>query len=479
MRVGYSRISDERQAGTDPLSQAEHELAKAGCDLILVEVGSGTSETARPKFKRLRELVLDGKVTEVITPSQDRLGRNLQLVLDFVQLCHLQGAKLLDLNGRELEVRTADGTLMTQLVAALDQHRSALYSEKTRRHLQASREQGLPARPRVPFGLMKVRNDAGRFVAIDLDPIAAPMARQRVEWFLSGDSLTGVCLRIQREQPGHSMQMRQLKAWLMSPMLTGRLCWHKDKNGVFSKVATEQTFPALVSDAEHEAIKVRLAAASTQQGLRGRAPRMLTGLVRCADCRRTLTHKLSGTSTLYLRCALIGCKRRNRMIRADQVFQVLQYSLSEHARALLPILQRPAVDPPEVAVLQREIEQLQGISGTESVVEAKRAEINRLRASDTETPGWLLVGLLRSPMFWLQEDAALNRQLQQLLESVTVQLGESVAAAEVVEVRCRTSPAAAPLPPDQRAIRMPRGLGDLALASNHQELVQALLRELG
>ena len=206
---------------------------------------------------------------------------------------------------------------------------------------------------------------------------------------------------------------------------------------------------------------------------------MLTGLVRCADCGRTLTHKLSGPSTLYLRCALISCKQRNKMIRADQVFHVLQYSLSEHARALLPILQRPAVDPPEVAVLQREIEQLQGISGTESVVEAKRAEINRLRASDTETPGWLLFGLLRSPMFWLQEDAALNRQLQQILEGVSVQLGESVAAAEVVEVRCRTSPAVAPLPPDQKQIRMPRGLGDLALAANHQELVEGLLKELG
>ena len=54
MRVGYSRISDERQAGTDPLQQARHELQKAGCDLILVEVGSGTTDATRPEFKRLR-----------------------------------------------------------------------------------------------------------------------------------------------------------------------------------------------------------------------------------------------------------------------------------------------------------------------------------------------------------------------------------------------------------------------------------------
>ena len=54
-----------------------------------------------------------------------------------------------------------------------------------------------------------------------------------------------------------------------------------------------------------------------------------------------------------------------------------------------------------------------------------------------------------------------------------------MAAAEVVEVRCRTSPAAAPLPPDQGAILMPRGIWDLALAANHEELVAGLLKELG
>lgn len=481
MRVGYSRISDERQAGTDPLSQARHELQKAGCDLVLVEVGSGTSDAARPEFKRLRELVLDGKVTEVITPSQDRLGRNLQLVLDFVQLCHMQNVKLLDINGRELEVRTADGTLMTQLIGALDQHRSALYSEKTKRHLQAAREQGLPARPRVPFGLMKVRNDAGRFVAIDLDPIAAPMARQRVEWFLSGLTLTALCDRIRQEQPEHTMQMRQLRRWLESPMLTGRMAWHKDSAGRFEQVAAEQSFAPLISDAEHAAIRARLEGMTTNQGVRGRTVRMFTGLVRCADCKQSLNYKISGQSTQYLRCSRATCKRRRKCIRADQVFGVLQFSLPEHARALLPLLQQPSVDPPEVVELQRQIETLQNIPGTDAVVEQKRAEINLLRSADTTTPAWLLIGALRSPMFWLQSDQKLNAVLRQLLsrDGVIVQLGATVAAAKVISVRCRTSPAEAPLPPDQNNIRIKRGLADLVLAAHHQERVNEALAAMG
>ena len=185
VRVGYSRISDERQAKTDPLKQAERDLLKAGAELVLVEVGSGKDDNARPKFRQLRELVLDGKVTEIICPNQDRLGRNLDLVMQFVQLCQMQGVRIVDLNGRQLEVKTADGRLMTQIIGALDEHRSRLYGEKTRRHLQSAREEGKPARPRVPFGLRKIRNDSGRFVGVELDPETAPLARQRVDWFLS------------------------------------------------------------------------------------------------------------------------------------------------------------------------------------------------------------------------------------------------------------------------------------------------------
>jgi DNA invertase Pin-like site-specific DNA recombinase len=476
VRIGYSRISDERQLGTDPLKQARHDLEKAGADLVLVEVGSGTDDASRPKFRQLREMVLSGQATEVITPNQDRLGRNLALVLDFVQLCHLQGVALRDLNGRELEVKTADGRLMTTLLGALDQHRSQLYGEKTRRHLQSAREQGLPARPRVPFGLRKVRNEAGRFVGIEIDPDTGPMARQRVEWFLKeGLTITGLCTRINQQTPEHPMQMRQLARWLASPLLTGRLAWHKDATGRFKQVAAEQTFPALISDAEHEAINVRMEAMSTNQGVRGRTVRMFTGLARCGDCGKALAYKLSGRSTWYLRCCDLFCTNRNRLIRADLVFAVLQYSLSEHARHLLPILQQPAVDPPGVAALLAEIAVLEKITGTESVVEAKRGEINRLRRHDATTPGWLLIGALRSPSFWLQSDERLNNVLRQLLAGVTVQLGASVSAARVTSVRCRTSPAEAPLPPDQNDIRLVRGLADLELAAECQSQIEAAL----
>ena len=81
--------------------------------------------------------------------------------------------------------------------------------------------------------------------------------------------------------------------------------------------------------------------------------------------------------------------------------------------------------------------------------------------------------------FWLQDEAKLNQILRLLLERVTVELHESVKRAEVVEVLCRTVPDEAPLPPDQRNIRLKRGLADLVLVASFQGQVEAALKTIG
>ncbi|QNJ06267.1 recombinase family protein [Synechococcus sp. MEDNS5] len=456
MRVGYSRVSDQQQMSTNPLEAATIELERAGAETVLVEVGSGRSDEHRPKFRQLREWILDGKVSQVICPSQDRLGRNLDLVLDFVQLCHIQKVALVDLNGRELEVHSADGRLMTTIIGALDEHRSRLYGEKVRRAMRSAREQGLPARSKLPFGYRKVRNDSGRFVAIEIDPVTGPLARQRIEWFLAGDSVMALYRRVVDKQPGHSMSHRQMAKWLASPMLTGRLTWkanHQTKN--CDEVASEQTFPALVTDAEHKAIQIRLEQGKNNQGRAGRKQRILTGLGRCSACGCVLTYRYHRPDLQYLRCANRVCTQNSRSIRVDQVFSVLQYALNLHALAMVPLLARPDIDPPEVFTLEAEIAQLKAISGTEAVIEEKERQIQRLRNVDNTAPVRLLVGALRSQTFWLQEDAELNNVLHQLLDSIVVDLGEGVNTARVIAVRCRTSPAEAPLPQDQNNVLIP------------------------
>ena len=481
MKVGYSRISDVQQAVTGPLESAEAELRKAGDDLVLLEIGSGRSDTDRPQFRKLRELILDGKVSTLICPSQDRLYRNTEELLKFVQLCQMQKVKIHDLNGRELEIKTADGKLMATVIGALDAHRSDLYSEKVRRHMTAAKEAGFPVRSKVPFGLMKIRNEGGRVTTLDIDPITGPLARQRVDWFLK-ENLTIVALvrRIAKDQPDHPMSRRHLGLWLSSPLLTGRLAWGQDKSSLkLTAVNDHQSFPALITDAEHEAIVIQLAAASKSKGRRGLKPRMFSGIVRCKHCGNTLTYKThKHASVEYLRCNAPLCEKSSRNVSTDLVFSVLQYSLGKHAVRLAPLLDRPKTDAPEVVALKAQIETLRGIPGTEAVIHQKQAEIRLIRTVDHETPAWLLIGVMRNAQFWLQPDEKLNQVLRLFLNHITVDLRDGVRSALVTEVNCRTSPADAPLPPDQRNIEIHTVAEEINIAKSKQEEIEQILQSI-
>ena len=85
---------------------------------------------------------------------------------------------------------------------------------------------------------------------------------------------------------------------------------------------------------------------------------------------------------------------------------------------------------------------------------------------------------MRSPLFWLQDDVPLNNTLRLLLDSVQVDLGESVKTAKVVSVKCRTAPSEAPLPKDQHNILMKRGMADLQLAAHHAEAMAAAIKAI-
>ena len=248
-------------------------------------------------------------------------------------------------------------------------------------------------------------------------------------------------------------------------MLTGRLCWHLDHDtDSYKTIAKEQTFPPLMSDEEANRVRVRLSTMKTEKAMAGRRRRPLSGLVRCAHCGKTLTYIQKGRGTEYLRCNQYECPSRFKYVRADLVFGVLQYALAMHAKTVAPLLGQPSVEPPEVAVLRREIKTLSAISGTDDVVASKEAEILRLLGEDTETPIKALIAALRLPHFWLQKDEQLNDSLRLLVRRVTVDLAENAATAEVKSVECRRCPSEAPLPADQRDVRIPVTRGDLRLA---------------
>ena len=479
MKIAYGRVSSQKQADSGALERQELALLqKSGADEVICDVGSGTN-TRRTGYKRLCQLIADSKVTQVLIADQDRLNRNVQSDLEFFQLCEINDTKVTDLNGRELEMRTPDGELLSTVVSALNQHRSKLYAQKIKRSLVEARKQGKPAVSLVPYGFRKIRDHNGRLVGIEIDPDTYKQARERIEWFLSGESISK-CGRLIADHHNIAISASALKRWFHSPQLAGRLAWLRDpKTGEFTVIDEKQSFEPLITDAEAEHVKERLSQSKTLQGLAGKPPRMLTGICRCSICGKVMTHRQSRQSTLYLRCVNPVCEKRNQSIRVDRIFGVLQYSLPAHVKALLPSLSRPKTDPDGVLELQDEIRALEKISGTEVVIDAKHKQIKELRANQSDVPTYALIGALRSPTFWLMDDEKLNRLLRLLIQEITVEIRDTPMSGVVTAIKCRTSPSLAPLPPDQDNILIKRNMADLQMLAHHSDKISAALEAIG
>ena len=479
--VAYGRVSSQRQADQGALERQERQLLEGvTADEILMDVGSGKT-TDRLQYQRLLELIGGGQVDRILIKEQECLNRNLKADLELWELCQANGTAITDLHGQEIEVRTPDGELMSTVVSALNQHRSKSYGLKIRNGLEQARKDRKPARPTstFPFGYRPVRDDKGAMVAVERDPALVDLARSRVDLYLGGASLAELS-RVVLEEQGFDLKPNAISNWLRHPYLRGHLCWGSDNKGGFAEVAAEPTFEPLMTDAEHDLIRTRLSQSNFNKGLRNRQRRMFSNLARCADCGYALVYRVSEKSgkTQYLRCKHRHCPKKTKAIHADRVFQVMQFALGEHASAMVPHLDRPKVDPPEISKLQAEISALGAISGTEALIEAKQQEIARLRISLSDTTQWLLIGAARSVAFWMHDDTKLNSMLTAMGCQITVQLGDKVKDARVSEVRFNTTPAVAPLPEDQNNIVLRRNIDDLKLLTEHQEQVDAVFKGL-
>ena len=477
--VAYGRVSSQQQAKLGALARQEQNLIDgAGADRVILDVGSGTS-TARKGYQELLDLIATGDVDRVLVADQDRFNRSLKADLALLELCRQHNTRIFDLQGRELEFRTPDGELLVSVVGALNQHRSRLYGQKVTRNLQAARDSGLPVSPKAPFGLRKVRDpDTGKVKTYEVDPDTQQQALQRINWFLEGKSLTQ-CIELIGKHHQAGSTTRSLARWLKHPCLTGRLAWKPDKHGDHAQVQEQPSFEGLITDAQHELIKSKLSTQPLQKAIRNRQRRMFSGIFKCGCCGNVLSYKVTsakkGGRAPYLRCGTVRCKNFAKHVSVDRLFGVLQYAMHRQAQLLVPLLDRPAVDPPEIGQLQSEIRMLQAITGTEALIEAKQAEINRIRSQDTDQPSWVIVAALQSPNFWLADDEKINATLHFILNGAVVDLGETVADSYVREIRFKTTPALAELPDDQDNILLPVTRLQLNATINHWDRVQAAL----
>ncbi|MCY7352165.1 MAG: recombinase family protein [Cytophagaceae bacterium] len=134
MKIGYARVSTQSQQVDLQLDA----LAKAGCELIFQEIGSG-AKSERLELAKMRAQLRPGDI--VCIYKLDRLGRSMKHLLELVDEFQKKGVGLLSLTDA-IDSTTPQGRLVLNLFASLAEFERDLIRERTHAGLISARARG-------------------------------------------------------------------------------------------------------------------------------------------------------------------------------------------------------------------------------------------------------------------------------------------------------------------------------------------------
>ena len=196
--IAYCRVStSEQEVSGHSLDDQETTLralaASRGWEVVVIrEVGSGKSLSARPLLTEALRALDRGTVQVLMAVRLDRLSRS---VSDFSGLMDRAERRGWDLHVADLglDTSTPSGRLVAQVLAATAEHERRLIGERTREGLRAARAKGvrlgrpatLPEEVRQSIRTARECGSSYRRIAEDLNARGVPTAHGGARWHAS------------------------------------------------------------------------------------------------------------------------------------------------------------------------------------------------------------------------------------------------------------------------------------------------------
>ena len=382
MRVGYCRVSTQKTEQDISIEGQQQQLLAAGCDEVIVERASAF-KGQRKGWTHLWALVASGKVSEVLVVDQSRLSRSGD-DLEFLQACAMKKVVVRALTGGVIETESVGGFIQAGVMSVMNQAYSKLNSAKVKDGLARRRAAGHYAVGYCPFGYAYIDG-----VVVPHPENWGP-ARQRWEDLMALEmNVHGYC----RTHAGVSVS--GVSNWIKNPMLRG-IVPHQ-KGGV----------KPLISSEEWQQAQRLLKHRSTTRTSSTRRQHLLSGLVVCDSCGRSLWNQTTAYGRLRLKCHYAPCQWFGRGIAVEVVRAQLIQALRENADRMAHEAQlasnatglemTEAQHEMTAKIAQLEALQDSGVPDLERSLETLRAELVALQRPVTG-PDWSgLAELIAAP----------------------------------------------------------------------------------
>jgi len=215
--VGYARVSTTKQEeGGLSLEAQKRRLTEAGAIELLVDVMSGAKDD-RPQFRELMRRVKAQEIDGVIVCKLDRLTRSITARAEIYEAFTQPGAPTLRALDDGIDLSTASGRQMFDLLGALATGERERIKERINDGLEARRALGLYVGS-TPWGLRLTRTGCG----VEIDPELQPQVEAVLQIMRQERTVTNAAKRIAAEL-GLQKSRSVWRTWLYSPHLNGSL----------------------------------------------------------------------------------------------------------------------------------------------------------------------------------------------------------------------------------------------------------------
>lgn len=235
---------------------------------------SASKNVERPEYRRLLAAIEAGIITALVVYDLDRLTRKPKELEEFMELADATGVRLANVSG-EVDLTTANGQMLARIKGAVAAQEAKRIAERTKRQKQQRIEAGKPLGQR--FRTFGYERDWS------VNETEAEIVREVFARSAAGESQNAITADLQargiQTAAGGTWTQLQTSRMLHTPKYAGFQTYQGKVVGKSSVV------PALVSEAEYEAVQVPAKTHSTGNMRKY----LLSGILICDSCKAPMT----------------------------------------------------------------------------------------------------------------------------------------------------------------------------------------------
>ncbi len=299
----YARVSSDRQdvdLSVAAQLRALRDYAEKNGNLVAreyVDEAESGRVADRPQFRRMLDDAgrPEAPFKEILVWKFSRFTRKREHAVAFKAMLRRRGIRVVSITEHADDSPT--GRLMEAIIESVDEFYSENLAQEVMRGMREAASRGFWIAPRAPHGYRKVHvpDGAKKRPKLEIEPGAAPLVRRMFRMAESGKSVLDIAKTFNREgissPAGRHWSKTAVHKMLSNEAYTGTLVWGSTAKDKAPPVRVEDAFPAIVSKSQFDRVGdvLRSKAPKIVHPRRVASTYLLSGLVKCGGCRRSLT----------------------------------------------------------------------------------------------------------------------------------------------------------------------------------------------